>query len=171
VEANSVGIEVDAASNNTIYHNNFINNTQQAQVTPGHADVWDHGYPSGGNYWSDYNGTDSYSGPHQNETGSDGIGDTPYTIDGNNTDRYPLVKPFVPLLGDLNLDGRVDILDALLAAASFGSKPGDSRWNDQADLNKDNVINILDLILLAQNFGKTDPYLSAQHAHMQPTVI
>jgi len=35
-----------------------------------------------------------YSGPYQNETGSDGIGDTPYVIDENNRDRYPLMAPF-----------------------------------------------------------------------------
>jgi len=56
------------------------------------VNVWDDGYPSGGNYWSNYNGTDLYSGPYQNETGSDGIGDTPYTIDANDTDNFPIVN-------------------------------------------------------------------------------
>jgi hypothetical protein len=58
--------------------------------------VWDDGYPSGGNYWSDYDATDFYSGPYQNETGRDGIGDTAYVIDENNQDNYPLVKPWSP---------------------------------------------------------------------------
>jgi hypothetical protein len=58
--------------------------------------VWDDGYPSGGNYWSDYTGVDLYSGPYQNETSSDGIGDTPYDIDENNVDHYPLMKPWTP---------------------------------------------------------------------------
>jgi len=44
------------------------------------VDIWDNGYPSGGYYWSDYNGTDSYSGPYQDLTGSDGIGDTPRAL-------------------------------------------------------------------------------------------
>jgi len=35
-----------------------------------------------------------YSGPYQNETGSDGIGDTAKIIDANNIDRYPLIAPF-----------------------------------------------------------------------------
>jgi hypothetical protein len=56
--------------------------------------MWDNGYPSGGNYWSDYTGTDLYSGPYQNETGSDGIGDTSYDIDVNNRDNYPLMGMF-----------------------------------------------------------------------------
>jgi len=58
------------------------------------VNIWDDGYPSGGNYWSDYNGTDLFSGSYQNETGSDGIGDTPYVIDENNQDNYPLIAPF-----------------------------------------------------------------------------
>jgi len=48
--------------------------------------VWDDGYPSGGNYWSDYNGTDA---------NHDGIGDTPYVIDANNADNYPLMTPYI----------------------------------------------------------------------------
>ena len=46
--------------------------------------VWDYGYPSGGNYWSDYVGVDAKSGPHQDLLGSDGVGDTLYVIDVNN---------------------------------------------------------------------------------------
>jgi len=85
------------SANNTIYHNNFINNTKQVDIATSNMSVdnfWDNGYPSGGNYWSDYNGTDFYSGPYQNETWSDGIGDTPYEIDENNTDHYPLMYPW-----------------------------------------------------------------------------
>jgi hypothetical protein len=58
------------------------------------SEKWDDGYPSGGNYWSDYNGTDLLSGRDQNETGRDAIGDTEYFIDGNNTDNYPLMGMF-----------------------------------------------------------------------------
>jgi parallel beta-helix repeat protein len=95
------GIWLWSSSNNRFYHNNFIGNTQQVYdwswdkpyVAPS-VNVWDDGYPSGGNYWSNYTGVDLYSGPHQNITGSDGIGDTPYTIDADNTDRYHLMAPF-----------------------------------------------------------------------------
>jgi len=79
-------------SSNKFYHNNFINNTQQVYSYA--MNIWDDGYPSGGNYWSDYTGVDLFSGPYQNETGSDGIGDTPYIIDENNIDRYPLMGSF-----------------------------------------------------------------------------
>jgi len=80
-----------ASSCDRIYHNTFENNTKQ--VIDDGTNEWDDGYPSGGNYWSDYFGVDFYSGPYQNETGSDGIGDIPYIIDEYNQDKYPLMKP------------------------------------------------------------------------------
>jgi len=159
VTNNQYGIYLENSSGNTIFHNNFKNNTQQVFIyTLGNANVWDDGYPSGGNYWSDYNGTDFYNGPYQNETGSDGIGDTPYVMDANNTDRYPLIYPygFVPC-PDVNGDGRVDILDAIKASIAFGSCPGHRRWNYSVDQKKDSAINIFDLIIIARNIGKTYP--------------
>jgi len=78
------GIGISGASNNYIYHNTFKTNRHQAYDDS--KNVWDNGYPSGGNYWSDYTGSD---------TNGDGIGDTPYAIpDGINTDRYPLMAPY-----------------------------------------------------------------------------
>ena len=35
-----------------------------------------------------------YHGPYQNETGDDGIGDTPYAINAYDADRYPLTHPY-----------------------------------------------------------------------------
>jgi parallel beta-helix repeat protein len=81
---NFSGIAIDSSStNNMIYHNNFMNNYTQVDVS-GATAFWDNG--SEGNYWSDYNGTDS---------NQDGIGDTPYIIDANNTDHYPLMSQYV----------------------------------------------------------------------------
>jgi len=88
---NEVGIQLERAYNNTIYDNELINNTYQV-INLQSVNVWDAGYPSGGNYWSDYAGVDFKSGPSQDMPGSDGIGDTPYTIGANNTDRYPLLN-------------------------------------------------------------------------------
>jgi parallel beta-helix repeat protein len=98
IEDNQRGIYLWGSSNNIFYHNNFIGNIRQVDGQEGpNVNVWDDGYPSGGNYWSNYNGSDFYSGPYQNITGSDGIGDTPYTIDVNNTDRYPLMKSYIEI--------------------------------------------------------------------------
>ena len=93
---NNPGINVrDESSNNIIYHNNFINNRLQVQIHDElYNNIWDDGYPSGGNYWSDYTDVDLYSGPNQDQPSSDGIGDTAYVIDANNTDHYPLMYPW-----------------------------------------------------------------------------
>jgi parallel beta-helix repeat protein len=86
------------STSNSIFHNNFVGNRVLATVDPlGDVVSWDDGYPSGGNYWSNYSGIDFCSGPYQNVTGSDGIGDTPYVIDANNTDRYPLMAEWSPV--------------------------------------------------------------------------
>jgi parallel beta-helix repeat protein len=82
-------------SNNIFFHNSFVNNSRQVYCA-GSPNAWDNGYPSGGNYWSDYHSSDVYSGPYQNESGYDWIGDSPYVIDHNNIDRYPLMYPYVP---------------------------------------------------------------------------
>jgi len=92
---NFQGISLKASTNNSIYHNSFTTNTNQVYVWPsGCANVWDDGYPSGGNYWSDYAGVDKMRGPSQDQPGGDGIGDTPYVIDADNHDRYPLMKKY-----------------------------------------------------------------------------
>jgi parallel beta-helix repeat protein len=100
INKNAVGVNLrmigSSAYNNVFYHNNFIGNGLQV-MSGGQANVWDNGYPSGGNYWSDYKGTDLLNGPYQNQTGSDGIGDTAYVIDANNIDRYPLMGPCLSL--------------------------------------------------------------------------
>jgi len=79
---NRIGIGNDLPYwNCTIYSNNFIENSENLQIM-GVKAAWDKG--GVGNYWSNYNGTDA---------NSDGIGDTPYIIDANNIDHYPLMKP------------------------------------------------------------------------------
>lgn len=86
------GDVVSSGVGNTVFDNWFINNTEQVSreesiysypsSTSMGTDVvsWDNG--AMGNYWSDYSGVD------QN---NDGIGDTPYVIDENNKDSYPLM--------------------------------------------------------------------------------
>jgi len=111
------GIAAISSHDNSIYYNNFLNNTDQAYVFNS-VNTWDNGYPSGGNYWSDYNGTDFYSGIYQNATGSDGIGDTPYTINANNQDRFPQFRVSASGGFDLTLLAIVIIVAAVCVTAA-----------------------------------------------------
>jgi parallel beta-helix repeat protein len=80
------------ASNNNFYHNSFVNNAKQINdyywtdpLSLSSINTWDNGKE--GNYWSDY----PYAYPNAEELGDSGIWNTPYLIDANNTDRYPLM--------------------------------------------------------------------------------
>jgi len=95
---NQVGIGLYDSSNNLIFHNSFTNNAIQV-YTETSVNVWDNGYPSGGNYWDDYNGVDARCGPNQDYPGGDGMGDSSFTIDSNNEDRYPLMSTWTPPYG------------------------------------------------------------------------
>jgi len=54
---------------------------------------------------------------------------------------------------DINLDGKVDIYDAIIFADAFSSTPGNLKWNVLADINNDGSIDIYDAISLANHFG------------------
>jgi parallel beta-helix repeat protein len=101
-DSNGWGIFIFSGAWNKIYHNNFINNFINSRPSnvddkTGSGNIWDNGYPSGGNYWSDYRGADS---------DGDDIGDIPYPIycdnfvscgadTKNRYDNYPLMSPYV----------------------------------------------------------------------------
>lgn len=95
IAKNSIGIKLTTrqnrpytSSNNTIYHNDFVDNTQQVVIDgDSYTNYWDNGRE--GNYWSDYR--DRY--PDAKEIDGSGIWDTPYVIDENNQDNYPLMNP------------------------------------------------------------------------------
>jgi parallel beta-helix repeat protein len=86
------GIRLISATDILVYHNNIEDNLE-SQAVDDSGNAWDNGYPSGGNYWSDYSGVDIKKGPNQNISGSDGIGDSLYFVDTFSRDYYPLMQP------------------------------------------------------------------------------
>jgi parallel beta-helix repeat protein len=88
-----VGLFLSESNGNIIFHNNFINNIGNA-ISLNSNNTWDNGYPSGGNFWDDSNGTDLYRGPNQDILGFDGIEDHPYILNINESDTYPLMGVF-----------------------------------------------------------------------------
>lgn len=103
-------------SGNVIFHNNFINCSGMQAYDSWRGNQWDNDYPAGGNYWSDSNKTDIYSGSQQNVSGSDEICDSVYQIHAGGAiaseyDRYPLTIPLnvydVAVLN--NVDYTIDV--------------------------------------------------------------
>jgi len=97
---NNIGIRFQSSSGNIIYGNNIAENKENVyddawdpfeshHPTPS-INTWDNGYPEGGNYWSDFK--ERY--PNAAELNNSGMWDTPYIIDNNNKDNYPIIPEF-----------------------------------------------------------------------------
>ncbi|MHC1631782.1 MAG: NosD domain-containing protein [Methanotrichaceae archaeon] len=70
IVSNSIGINLNQSSVNSVYHNNLVDNTEQARDS-GEENFWDWGPLKGGNYWSDH---ECVGNPCQNSSKS--IGET-----------------------------------------------------------------------------------------------
>ncbi len=125
-----------------LHHNNFIDNVMQAFDNRGNENSWDDGYPSGGNYWSDYTGIDECSGPNQDICPDpDRIGDTPYIIDADSRDNYPLTEPSnIPPMASFTLSpstGDVTTVFAVDASSSWDLEDSitdlEVRWDWEDD--------------------------------------
>lgn len=80
---NTIGVKITSCSFNTLYRNNFINNSDYpAHVFSGTSNKFDNG--AEGNFWSDYRG---------NDTNGDGIGDTD-DLPWWGIDFKPLMEPW-----------------------------------------------------------------------------
>jgi hypothetical protein len=63
------------------------------------------------------------------------------------------VRTGSPWKEDVNADGKIDILDIVMAATAYASRPGDPNWNPYADMDHDDVITILDIVSIARVYG------------------
>jgi parallel beta-helix repeat protein len=77
------GIRLFNSNLNTFFHNNLVNNDQQADLINSFENVWDNGVE--GNFWSEHTARDA---------NKDGIGDNSYSVSDDNHDRYPLMGTF-----------------------------------------------------------------------------
>lgn len=114
---------IEKGVHNRVYYNSFIKN--KLDVIPGQCNIFDAGYPYGGNYWDRYDeleegAFDIFCGENQNIKGSDGIADDAYcllqcndlsilyqkcySVYTHNYDRYPLLNPFQPRGKDIFSD-------------------------------------------------------------------
>lgn len=79
------------SGNNLFYHNNFLKYNEYGKSVNSTGNRFNLSYPVAGNYWGTSPAlADKYSGPGQNLSGSDGIGDSPLTTTVG-VDHYPLV--------------------------------------------------------------------------------
>jgi Ca-activated chloride channel family protein len=113
VANNFFGFRLRNSSNNSIYHNEIRNNTNQAYDGTG-TNAWNCSYPLGGNYWGDYrekykaeyneDPDDNLCGANQDQVcDGDRIWDVPYkwiSGDANAMDNYPLVSRYCSIPPD-----------------------------------------------------------------------
>jgi hypothetical protein len=125
----------------TLYANSTAVDTQTATgLTSGAQIVLAYRWNTTGWTYGNYT-ISAYAAPVPSEVS---IGDNTYT-DG-------VIKVAIP--GDINGDGIVDILDAILLSNAYNAVPGSSRWNPNSDLKADDIIDILDAIVLANHYNQ-----------------
>lgn len=83
ISGGDIGVILEDSYDCCTFGNDFVRNKVHAVCDRGSlGNVWDDG--ARGNYWSQYDGVDE---------NLDGVGDTPFVIDEDDLDRYPLMDP------------------------------------------------------------------------------
>jgi len=64
----------------------------------------------------------------------------------------------IKMIGDVDGNGVIDILDLILVSTAYGSREGDPNWNPDADVTSPwGVIDILDLVTISSKYGTSCP--------------
>lgn len=75
------------------------------------------------------------------------------------TDTAKKVQAMLPMPGDINIDGVVDIYDAVNLIKDIDALPGTVNWNrGRSDITNDNRVSGADATILSVNYGKTGGY-------------
>jgi len=63
----------------------------------------------------------------------------------------------VRIIGDVNGDGRVDLIDLTLVAQAYRSTFGQPNWNVACDINNDGKVSLADFVTVAVHYGQHFP--------------
>jgi hypothetical protein len=64
---------------------------------------------------------------------------------------------YVKIMGDVNGDGRVELMDFYELSNAYGSYPSHPRWNSEADLSQDSLVELMDFFIMSIHYGEYCP--------------
>lgn len=73
----------------------------------------------------------------------------------DNKTQVVMVSEAPPLIGDVDGNGKVDMVDIGLCCKAYGSKPGDSNWDPRCDVYNDGKIDMKDIGMVCQHYGES----------------
>jgi hypothetical protein len=127
---------------NNVYWNNLWSASELVDDVGNPQNYFDDAFPGGPN-WG-----------HGNWIAISDPGGAPYLVPPNNMwmDNHALIGPISQIQGDVNLDGGVNILDAIRCSNDFLKVWGQYGWDPRTDINGDGTVNILDAIILSNHY-------------------
>lgn len=92
--------------------------------------------------------------PPQSTFGTYTVKVTAYTQEKTSSATTTFNHPF-QLIGDVNFDHVINILDLVMITIAYGSKSGDAAWKPHLDINPNGVIDIQDIVTTSSKYGAT----------------